>query len=356
MGIQDMEQSQVGSAVTLKPFFQQAQQEYERKQELAKLTRQQAFDRGLITVQDLDDEELRAGRCRDELGRIPRNKNKTEPVPRDIHDEIIAEHEARWNQNLREKLDTMTEVIAGVALDDTAEPRDRMEAAKWIIERVAGKAPERVNVTVNKLPWEEMIHGIAKRTKAEHDALKAGTIDAEVVDVPTGESGPGGLQGPDEFVQQEAQVAGESDGPNGSGGVPRYEFDPTDGPVDDYVPPAHIYTQEVRYPHAPPAPSQQVPANSMSIAPGPQIERPETWPDEGTSMSWDEIDSKIRERAEGRKQKDDIRKQAKKRRIVKRTLGYDAIPNNLTVAANEHEQDNGRIKVTFDLQKRDDDV
>lgn len=170
--------------MTLKPFFQKAADEIaERERASLLLSRQQQFEKGYLTVEDLDDEELRAGKCRDQSGAIPRNPRKTEPVPRDLYDEMVAEHERRFNHRLRENLDTMVDVIVEVATDETVEPRDRFEAAKYVVERVAGKTPDRVQVAVAKAPWEEVLHGIAKLTREQSRALREGTIDAEAVEI-----------------------------------------------------------------------------------------------------------------------------------------------------------------------------
>jgi hypothetical protein len=174
--------------VTLKPFFQKHVEEQERRLAASRMTRQQQFEHGFIGVADLDDEELRAGRCRDESGNVPRTRGKTQPIPRDMYDEMVAEHERRFTHKLRENLDTMVDVMVEVATDDTVEPRDRLEAAKYIFERVAGKTPERVQIAVAKAPWEEVLHGIAKVTRAESHQLRQGVIDAEVVPTPPQEA------------------------------------------------------------------------------------------------------------------------------------------------------------------------
>lgn len=178
-------------SVTLKPFFQKHVEEQERRLAASRMTRQQQFEHGFIGVADLDDEELRAGRCRDESGNVPRTRGKTQPIPRDMYDEMVAEHERRFTHKLRENLDTMVDVMVEVATDDTVEPRDRLEAAKYIFERVAGKTPERVQIAVAKAPWEEVLHGIAKVTREESHQIRQGQlpartdapayIDAEVV-------------------------------------------------------------------------------------------------------------------------------------------------------------------------------
>jgi hypothetical protein len=157
-----------------------------KRKALLTLPRQECFDRGYITVKDLDDEELVAGRCRDANGRIPKPKGKTEYIPRHLYDEMVMEHELRYKAKLRENLDQMLDVMVEIANDDTVEPRDRFEAAKYIFERTAGKTPETVTVNVKHAPWEELLSqvaGIAPMTREEHRQLQAGIVDAELVEV-----------------------------------------------------------------------------------------------------------------------------------------------------------------------------
>jgi hypothetical protein len=147
--------------------------------------RQYCFERGFITAKDLDDEELVAGRCRDANGRIPRVKGKTELIPRHLYDEMVAEHELRYKHKLRERLDQMLDIMTDIAEDETVEPRDRFEAAKYIFERTAGKTPDTVNVTVKAAPWEDLLNqvtGIAPMSREEHRRLGVGIVDAEVID------------------------------------------------------------------------------------------------------------------------------------------------------------------------------
>lgn len=148
------------------------------------MTRQQAFIAGYISVQDLDDEELRVGRCRAANGKIPRLGAKTEMLPRALYEEMCSEHLQRSNSKLRSQLDIALATMVDIMQDDTAEPKDRMDAAKYLYERVAGKTPDRVQVQVSKAPWEDVMGGIAQISRAESRAMRSlePAIDAEVVE------------------------------------------------------------------------------------------------------------------------------------------------------------------------------
>jgi hypothetical protein len=162
--------------------------EYQRLKEQALLTkpRQECFDMGFLTVKDLDDEELRYGRCRDDRGRIPRDSKKTELIPKEQYEAMVQEHELRYKQKLRQRLDDMIDIMTDIAKDETVEPRDRFEAARYLFERTAGKTPETVNINVKTAPWEDLlteITGIASVTRAQHREVGAGIIDVEAEDI-----------------------------------------------------------------------------------------------------------------------------------------------------------------------------
>jgi hypothetical protein len=199
--------TQPGIRRELKPFGGiNGQAAWLRAKEEAMRTksRQYCFDHGFITAKDLDDEELVAGRCRDQSGRIPRTPGKTELIPRHLYDEMVAEHELRFKQKLRENLNKMLDVMVDIANDDTVEPRDRFEAAKYLFERTAGKTPETVTVNVKHAPWEELlaqVSGIAPMTRAEHQALQIGIVDAEVIE-----------DGEEEAQADQAHAFGEESG------------------------------------------------------------------------------------------------------------------------------------------------
>lgn len=178
----------------LQPFGNtKAQEAALRREALRTMGRQEAFDKGYITVKDLDDEELRSGRCRDlHTGLIPTTKGTTALIPQERYDEMVAEHELRYKQKLREQLDNALQTMVDIMGDDTVEPKDRFEAAKYLFERSAGKTPNTVNVNITRAPWEDLLNavsGIAPITRAEHRKLGAGIIDAEFEDIPDDQQG-----------------------------------------------------------------------------------------------------------------------------------------------------------------------
>ena len=187
------------------PHFYQHLHEAQALQAKARnMTRQELFNNGFITVEDLDDEELRRGQCRDAHGRFPKITKTMESVPRDLYDAMVAEHAQRFDEKLRQQLDVALNTLAEVMVDPTAEPKDKMEAAKWFVDRVRGKTVERVDFHVRKEPWEELLGDVAHITYQQHKAIQSGAIiDAEVVEDP--------IQSPVPAVHGEG--LGDHDGP-----------------------------------------------------------------------------------------------------------------------------------------------
>lgn len=160
----------------------------DKEQALMSLSRQECFERGYLTVKDLDDEELRYGRCRDEHGYIAKKMGKTELIPKEMYLEFVAEHELRFKQKLRQRLDDAIDVIVDIMNDETAEPKERFEAAKYVFERTAGKTAETVNINVKTAPWEDLLSqltGIAPISRSEHRAIgHSGIVEAEFEEIP----------------------------------------------------------------------------------------------------------------------------------------------------------------------------
>jgi hypothetical protein len=300
-----------------KPFFHYAIEQDKRRIQAQNMTRQQMFDNGFITVQDLDDEELRYGKCRDSNGRIPKRPNKTEMVPRDLYDEMVLEHQKRTDEKLRQQLDTMLEVMIEVATDDTVEPRDRMDAAKYLFERVAGKTAERVAITVDKAPWEEVFAGVAKLTRQQSIAAREGTIDAEVVE-------PDVRYGPSDGVVPD----GQSDGRPG----PREQ--PMATPT---IPPEHIMAQQGSGPFdpAPPVPDHTSPVSTSATMPAIPPLVP-TNAEQIRKTQEAQANYAARKKATRKRIQD-----AKKRRAIQRATGANKVANTTI------EADTSNDKLTF---------
>lgn len=270
-------------------FFQAAIEQNKLKQKAARMTRQEMFNNGLIRVEDLDDEELRLGRCREADGRIPVSRTKTEMVPRDLYDEMVAEHARRFDENLRQQLDVALATMADIMVDPTAEHKDKMEAAKWFVDRVRGKSVERVAVHVQKQPWEELLGDVAHVTKAQHEAAKRGIIDVDFTELPGGEPGSPDAQGASQERPTEADR-------------PEPDMDPV-----DVIP--GIYAEQVPFLPPEPTPTHVAPATSNPTL----------------SQQVREAQEEAVRVAEARAQRQKLIQDAKKRRRAMRATGGDVL-------------------------------
>ena len=288
-------------------FFQDVIDQEALKAKARKMTRQDMFNNGLLTVADMDDEELRCGRMRDGNGRIPKVTKTMEMVPRDLYDEMVAEHQRRTHEKFRQQLDAALDTMVEIMTDQTAEPRDRADAAKYLMERVIGKTPERVQVAVAKAPWEEIAMEVGRLTRAEHEQRVLGNVvDAEVVE-----------------TQHECTA-------DVHGTCPDCGAPPPDPDLATDPPPFVAPTPSAFAP-APPVPSHDNPMTSNPVVAVANSER----------MRWRACDAA--HLAQLRAEAKDKRQGAKKRRIVLRTMGLDSMQHN-KIAMDEPDADEGQLR------------
>lgn len=131
---------------------------------------QQLLD-GEINVDDLDEEELSRGypRAADGSFRCPPNL-----VPRTLHNRMRRELFDRANRELSASLVDMAGFMVKVARDPNAPTKERMDAAKWVFERIMGKQPE-VSVTFDTRKYETIFEGVDRT--AAYEPPEAGPDD-----------------------------------------------------------------------------------------------------------------------------------------------------------------------------------
>lgn len=306
------------------PFFHAAIEADRLKQEARNMTRQQLFDNGFLTVHDMDDEELRCGRMRDPNGRIPRVTKTMDNVPRDLYDAMVLEHQQRTQEKYRQSMDAALGTIMEIMLDDTCEPRDRLEAAKHVKEQVMGKTPDRVQVQVAKAPWEEMFVDFATTSRERHARLEQGVIDAEVVDEQAMSSDqPGNGQA----VSAEGQAQDTHD-----------YADQELGDVRRYVPGYDPTVGDPRIHRPTPAPSHDQPATN----------RPIPMPSNSDVLRWERCDQLWL--AERRKAAKKRIADAKSRRIAKRLSGVGP-KGHIKIQSHEvmdEDGDTGKLRHTIE--------
>jgi hypothetical protein len=108
-------------------------------------------------VKELSPEELARGRLKNADGSF--RGAPTKWVPAEFHKECIRELMRRGKElyqvNYIEAIQSMTLI----ANSPSVEPAQRIKAAQFVIERIEGKVPERLEVGVSE-PWQEILTGI----------------------------------------------------------------------------------------------------------------------------------------------------------------------------------------------------
>lgn len=97
---------------------------------------------GRLSVRDLDDEEIRRMSVRAKDGTIARGRT----MPSHIAQAYTAETIRRAQKMFREHLPKAIEALGTVVTDPDASNADKIKAANIIVDRVMGKALERVHV------------------------------------------------------------------------------------------------------------------------------------------------------------------------------------------------------------------
>lgn len=131
-------------------------------------TRYKQFLDGIITVEDLDDEELATCGFRASDGRIYKPKN----VPREITQAFTKAIYERAQEALRALTVDAANTVGEIMKNKTNEPDIRLKAALSLLERNLGKTPTNLVVTQDK-PFEMVFDAISTK--------RPETIDGEVV-------------------------------------------------------------------------------------------------------------------------------------------------------------------------------
>ena len=115
-------------------------------------------------VNDMDSQELARCQFRDSAGNWsgrPPNLVPAEFV-RACHNEMME----RFNVAFRENLQRATDELMKLALESDMEDKDRARLLQYIIERVTGKVPEKIEVRQAD-PWEQIIDDIVSEVPTE---------------------------------------------------------------------------------------------------------------------------------------------------------------------------------------------
>lgn len=102
-----------------------------------------------------DDEEILHGRRRDRNGGF-RGLDPT-VIPRAVHDEMIRRSMRNADRSLRKMQTAALEQLAAIVDGEDVDDKDRINAIKIILERTAGKVPDKIEVSAQTEPWEKLI-------------------------------------------------------------------------------------------------------------------------------------------------------------------------------------------------------
>lgn len=142
--------------------------------------RAEALRNKKIRVEDLDDEELQRGQVRDPDGKF--RNGPLRQIPREFHDELMRRILARGTEKLEASylasIELLTDIVEGKSVETVVDNRGvehkipasmtlRSQTARYIIERLAGKTPDKVEVAVSAKPWEVTMRHIVRTPSQE---------------------------------------------------------------------------------------------------------------------------------------------------------------------------------------------
>lgn len=131
----------------------------------------QALLDGTLPVEELDEEELARGYPRASDGSF---RNPPVVIPRAVYARLQRELFDRAGRELRENLVSAAETMTSIMLNPEIDAKVRMDAAKWLTERVMGKTPD-VTVNVDEKRYEKLFE------RLERGASVDNVVEAEVV-------------------------------------------------------------------------------------------------------------------------------------------------------------------------------
>lgn len=138
--------------------------------------RYDAFLTGELSVEDLDMEELLRGQLRDRNGNFTGRPSSM--IPRAFHVKITQELLQRAEGTWRENMNDAMKVFVDIMNNERVRAQDRLYAAQYIIERVAGKIPEKQMIEASVRKWEDAAEAVI--VEIVGDQIE----DAEIVSSP----------------------------------------------------------------------------------------------------------------------------------------------------------------------------
>lgn len=118
---------------------------------------QQIMD-GVLSIEELDDEEIFRGQIRSVDGDF--KGRPSDNIPRKFYAAATQELLRRWQHKVNQSLDPALKVLQDIANNPKAPADARYKSAVYLIERAAGKVPEKTEMKLEVAKWEEDIDGL----------------------------------------------------------------------------------------------------------------------------------------------------------------------------------------------------
>lgn len=120
--------------------------------------RMQAVMDGTIPIEELDDEEIFRGQIRSESGDF--RGRPSDVIPRKFYAAATQELMKRWQAKVNSKLDPALKVLEEIMSNPKLPADARYKSAVYLIERAAGKVPEKTEMKLEVAKWEEDIEDL----------------------------------------------------------------------------------------------------------------------------------------------------------------------------------------------------
>ena len=145
--------------------------------------------RGELDLSEWDDEELLQGRRRDRKGRF--SGKRPSIIPASLHQELWKRKTSEVSKLLVTNVLEATNVLINLATNENVDDGVRLNAAKFLFERVMGKTPEKIEVEV-EAPWMVALRGAI--VSVPHDQDDTIDVDPWEDDKPRAIDRRGGLR------------------------------------------------------------------------------------------------------------------------------------------------------------------
>lgn len=136
---------------------------------------------GKLAVEDLDFEELARCQLKDKNGRFTGRPPKY--LPADLVKRMRNEFFKRGDAMFAENYEKCIGVMVDLAMSKFTEDATRFRAAQYVIERVRGKIPDRVEITADEAAWQTaMARAFVRASELPEGSVVAGSSDEDIID------------------------------------------------------------------------------------------------------------------------------------------------------------------------------